>query len=39
VSRASMALSSSPVSSKSNTSKFSAMRPGLVDLGMTERPC
>jgi hypothetical protein len=38
VSRASIAASSSVVSSKSNTSMFSAMRCGLVDFGMTERP-
>ena len=34
-----MAASSSAVRSKSKTSKFSAMRCGLVDFGMTERPC
>ena len=34
---ASMAVSSSPVRVKSKTSKFSAIRAGLVDLGMTER--
>src|SRR6185437_11914918 len=38
VSSLSMAATSSVVSSKSNTSKFSAMRWGLVDFGMTERP-
>jgi hypothetical protein len=35
VSSASIAVSSSLVSSKSKTSRFSAMRCGLVDFGMT----
>src|SRR5437773_10961305 len=39
VSRASIELISSVDSSKSNTSMFSAIRLGLVDFGMTERPC
>jgi len=34
-----MAASSSLASSKSKTSKFSAMRAGLVDFGIAERPC
>jgi hypothetical protein len=34
-----MAVSSSPEMSKSKTSMFSVIRLGLVDLGMTERPC
>jgi hypothetical protein len=38
VSSPSMATTSLVVSSKSNTSKFSAMRRCLVDFGMTERP-
>src|SRR5208283_3208339 len=38
VSSPSMAATSSVVSSKPSTSKFSAMRRGLVDFGMTERP-
>ena len=38
VSSASIAVISSLESSKSKTSKFSAMRPGLVDLGIAERP-
>ena len=38
VSSPSMAAISSAVSSKSKTSKFSAMRCGLVDFGMTKRP-
>ncbi len=33
-----MAAASSSVRSKSKTAKFSAMRCGLVDFGMTERP-
>ena len=33
-----MAAKSSSVKSKSKTSKFSEMRWGFVDLGMTERP-
>ena len=39
VSRPSIAAISSADSSKSNTLMFSAMRLGLVDFGMTERPC
>src|SRR5215216_3083201 len=39
VSSASIAASSPAVSSKLETSKFSAMRCGLVDFGMAERPC
>jgi hypothetical protein len=39
VSSASIAAISLEVSSKSKTSMFSAMRLGLVDFGMTERPC
>src|SRR5437016_9122382 len=38
VSSSSIAAISSPESSKSNTLTFSAMRVGLVDFGMTERP-
>ena len=34
-----MAAISSAESSKSKTSRFSAIRAGLVDLGITERPC
>ena len=34
-----MAASSSAVRSKSKTSRFSAIRLGLVDFGITERPC
>jgi hypothetical protein len=39
VSRLSMAVISSADSSKSNTAMFSAMRLGLVDFGITDRPC
>jgi hypothetical protein len=39
VSRPSLAAISSADSSKSNALMFSAMRLGLVDSGMTERPC
>ena len=39
VSSASILDCSSAVSSKSKTSKFSAIRPGLVDFGIAERPC
>ena len=39
VCRPSMAVISSADSSKSKTLKFSAMRLGLVDSGITERPC
>ena len=39
VSRPSIAMISSSVKSKLKTSMFSAMRDGLVDFGITERPC
>ena len=39
VSRPSIATILSADNSKSKTSMFSAMRLGLVDFGMTERPC
>ncbi len=39
MSRPSIAASSSLDNSKSNTLMFSAIGLGLVDFGMTERPC
>jgi hypothetical protein len=39
VSRASIVATSSALSAKSKTSKFSAIRCGLTDLGIAQKPC